>query len=292
MTGAERKYVAVEKRGDRTYRYLRYKGRRIPLVSDPNSSDFEEEYQAALAAASRPLRLQQVAADSTPRSIQQAVDQFLSDPETADVCAAWKRERKNAFAPLLERIPDENLRDLKWKHIKAVRNKHFRTPVTMNRFVNVMQAFMNWAVDNEIVEFNPIPRGKKAKLKENTESHEPWSDSDVANFRDHWPVGTSERLAFELIACTAARCANAVKLGRTNIHGSNLVFKPVKDGDEVSVPISDDLRDALGERVNSQYFIRGRWEHSPKNAASLSQLISDAAKLAGLQTGRTAHGIR
>ncbi len=289
---AEKKYVSLERRAGRTYRYLRYKGRRIPLLTDPRSSNYEEEYQAAFALAARPAPLQQLASHVTPRSIRQAVDQFISDPETTAVSDTWKRERKNAFSPLIEQIPHEPLRDLKWKHIKAVRNKHFKTPVTMNRFVDVMQSFMNWAVDNEIIEFNPIPRGRKAKIKENTESHEPWSDDEVARFRGYWANGTDERLAFELIACTAARCANAVKLGRSNIRGHKLVFKPVKDGDEVSVPMSGDLRDALGDRVRCEYFIRGRYDDKPKNAASLSQLVSQAAKAAGLPKGRTAHGIR
>ena len=53
---------------------------------------------------------------------------------------------------------------------------------------------------------------------------------DIAAFQERWPVGTRERLIFDLGLYTGAARTDLAKLGRKNIKGDLLVYERQKSG--------------------------------------------------------------
>lgn len=133
--------------------------------------------------------------------------------------------------------------------------------------------------------------------------HAPWGGDEVAAFRASWPIGTVQRLCFELLYWTGARTNDAVRLSRSMIGADGLlVFRQSKTGHEALVPWTSNLpawaahmesdRDMLhqclaGCRGFTFLEARGR----VRSCKGLSNLISHAADKAGI-SGKTAHGLR
>jgi integrase len=128
--------------------------------------------------------------------------------------------------------------------------------------------------------------------------HATWTADDIATFRAHWPLGTSERQCFEVIFWTAARCIDAAVIGWQCVDDGVLEFVQEKTNGTAVVPITapvapfleSDRAMFLKAASPDMLFILSGWGKG-RSVKALSQLVSRAAREAGLQN-RTAHGLR
>ncbi|MEL6172725.1 MAG: tyrosine-type recombinase/integrase [Pseudomonadota bacterium] len=113
---------------------------------------------------------------------------------------------------------------------------------------------------------------------------------DIAAFQDRWPVGTRERLIFDLALFTGAARVDLAKLGRKNIKGDLLVYDRQKSGVKASVPLTAELRAVIDRTPDiSPTFILTH-SGTPFKAASLGNEFGDAARKAGVSF--RLHGLR
>jgi len=114
--------------------------------------------------------------------------------------------------------------------------------------------------------------------------------AEIAAFQDRWPVGTIERLIFDLALYTGAARVDLARLGRHNIDDTILTYRRQKSGIPSEVPITPELRAVIARTPDiAPAFIltsRGR----PFSAAGLGNLFAEAASAAGM-TARL-HGLR
>jgi integrase len=134
--------------------------------------------------------------------------------------------------------------------------------------------------------------------------HAPWTPDDKARFRAFWPVGTRERLAFEIFNWFGARVNDAVRLGEGNVDRDGWAcYRQRKTGGEVAVPfrrqvpaIADpaDLAhlhaaiEAMPDR-HLTFLVTAQGHSRSEKAAS--QWFAASARKAGIE-GKTAHGLR
>jgi integrase len=60
-----------------------------------------------------------------------------------------------------------------------------------------------------------------------------WNESDIAQFEEHWPIGSRERFAFTLLLYTGQRRGDVIRLGRQHAHGKFLELRQGKTGADV-----------------------------------------------------------
>ena len=113
---------------------------------------------------------------------------------------------------------------------------------------------------------------------------------DIAAFQERWPMGTRERLIFDLGLFTGAARADLANLGRKNIHGDLLVYERQKSKVKARVPLTPELRAVIDRTPDiAPAFILtdgGR----PFATASLGNLFGEAARAA--EIGSRLHGLR
>lgn len=113
---------------------------------------------------------------------------------------------------------------------------------------------------------------------------------DIAAFQGRWPVGSRERLIFDLGLYTGAARADLAKLGRKNIKDDLLVYERQKSGIKASVPLTSELRAVIDRTPDiSPAFILTE-QGKPFRAASLGNEFGDAARAAGIAS--RLHGLR
>ena len=74
-----------------------------------------------------------------------------------------------------------------------------------------MCGLFRWLVESGLVAGDPTTGVTVVRAK--TEGFPIWTDEDEARFRARWPLGTRERLAFEVLRQTGLRRGDAVRLG-------------------------------------------------------------------------------
>jgi integrase len=80
-----------------------------------------------------------------------------------------------------------------------------------------MRALFKWAVKNGFADVDPTA-GVEDLARPNAKRGWPiWTDEDIARFRSRWPIGSRERLAFEIMATTGLRRGDAAMIGRQHI---------------------------------------------------------------------------
>lgn len=104
---------------------------------------------------------------------------------------------------------------------------------------------------------------------------------EIEAFQKQWPIGTTERLIFDLVLYTGAARADLVTLGRKNVRGELLSYARQKTGITADVPITAELRAVL-ERVPDiapAFILTSRGKLF--TAAGMGNFFADAATAAG-----------
>lgn len=113
---------------------------------------------------------------------------------------------------------------------------------------------------------------------------------DIAAYQELWPIGTVQRLVFDLALFTGAARADLVKLGRRNITDGVLSFRRQKTKVLSQVPLTPELRAVIARTPHiAPAFILNR-SGKPYTAESIGNLFRDAATEAGMVA--RLHGLR
>lgn len=113
---------------------------------------------------------------------------------------------------------------------------------------------------------------------------------EIDSFQQHWPIGTKERLVFDLALYTGAARVDLAKLGRKHMSERLLSFKRQKTGITAEVPLTSELRAVIARLPDiAPAFILTEYGQ-PYAAASLGNLFGDAARAVGMEA--RLHGLR
>ena len=142
---------------------------------------------------------------------------------------------------------EHKVASIQTKHVIAWRDQLAKSDGAhyANYFVRVLRILFKYA--GQIGEmpggFNPAVgveavRYQKAKPL-------PWPKEKIEALRAARPASDRTRLLFELLYCTGQRVGDALKMRWSDIRGDKITVTQGKTGAELSIPITDDLRECL-----------------------------------------------
>lgn len=300
MARLEVQYVQewFDKRLKKVRRRFRRPGyRSIELPGPPGSVEFGAAYQAAMESSTP---RQQIGATkrSKPGTVNAALaGYYLSTLDFLALAPSTQAARRG----LLERFRAETmgtstsvgermLRDLTPKVIQF----YLRTlkPAVARNVRKALRHFLAYAVSMEIIDADPT-RDIKVPSAKTTGFHN-WTDDEITIYRARWPLGTQERLAFEIALNTALRCSDVIRLGPQHRRRNDdvIAIRQQKTGGEpLEIPIHSDLQAAIDATV-CPHLTYLTDNGQPWGAKALSKAFSGWAREAGLLAGRTMHGLR
>lgn len=277
--------------------YYRHAKPAIPMPDAPKDSPtFLKAYAAAVEG--QPVKVRGTTRHRTG-TIGAGIAAFIAS-DSFLTRAASTRERWRSFAAeFSDFFAAAQLVDLEPRHIRQYLAKFGPHPA--NNRLKLWRALGRWWVDSGLLDIDPA-RDVRPRETPASDGHAPWTDKDVADFRAYWPVGSQQRLALELLIQSGASIGDAVRLGPGNMQGPWLVYRRAKTTTICTVPLlvtpppayypaPDHLRACLEAAPKHMTFlstVRGA-SRSPKAAR---QWFAKAARDAGLEAGKTAHGVR
>jgi hypothetical protein len=143
-------------------------------------------------------------------------------------------------------------------------------------------------------DFDPT-RDERCGRGQNPEGHKCWPIAYVEQYRKHWPRGTMQRLALELLYESGAACVDVVRLGPDSIDDNGLlIFDRQKTGTGSFRPMTPALERELA--AGPVAVIGGPWLRTkagrPFTPRYFGERFRAWAQDAGIPEGYSAHGIR
>lgn len=261
------------------------KGERIRLPGIPGAKDFKRAYQAALIGQ----RIDHVETTTMVRSLRWLVQQYMESAEWAGLSVATRKQRGLFYKQVVDASGNADCRAVTKADVQKALERRKSTPSLANNFKKALSALFNWGVDNSHVSANPTIGVKRLKPL-STDGFPIWTIEDVEKFTSHWPLGTRERLAFELIVASGLRRSDAVRAGRQHMTADVLKISTQKTNTQVSIEFSPRILDLIEQtQTGDLAFIVGK-KGLPMTKESFGNWFRDTCRAAGVQ--KSAHGLR
>lgn len=258
---------------------------RIRIHGGFGSSDFESAYDAALAGM--PL----VRKSLTPHKGSLAW-LVMTWKQSSDFCLkarSTRRQRENILKHVLAGNGHLPFADIAESDIVAGRERRMKTPFAANNYLKTMKALFAWATSVKLISSDPARA--VSMLPRKTSGHPPWTIDDVEAYRCTWPLGTRQRVAFEVLYATGLRRGDAVALGRQHVgRDGRARIKTEKTGHAISIPVTQHLVDVLRQGPTGDLaFITGA-NGKPLVKESFGTIFREWCDAAGVS--KSAHGLR
>lgn len=281
------RYVTVTKtKYKKALLYFRVdKGPRTRLPDDPNSEEFKAAYRACLIG--EPIHTKKIV--GSPKSTRWLVERYMeSSAWKNDLSQATRRQRSNILKHVVDESGDVQFALVQPKHIRNRMEKMSATPAQANNYLKTMIGLFVWAVKNDHVPTNPTAGVERLKAK--TKGFPEWTEEDGTAFRKKWPIGTTQRLAFELLLHTGLRRSDVVLLGRQHLKGNLLSIATMKTGTAVTVELPADVLSTISATKTGDLHFLVTSFGKPFTAPGFGNWFHSASLAAGVN--KNAHGIR
>lgn len=261
---AQLKHVVRDKdRHGNVRLYYRRDGRKVRLRGPEHSSEFFQDYTAAMMGKAITRK------SSTPSVSRIEAGSFhalcISYFGSADFKKLQPRGQR-VRRSILERFcqnqndGDKPFAELEARHLRLRRDAMMDRPEAANNMIKAVRQVYKYA--GKYCDFNRNPAFDVEYLKGNPDGFHAWTPEEVKLYESHHPVGTQARLALALALYTGQRRADLVGLGPNNIRREGelewLVFTQVKNRESkpvhMQIPLMPELRtiiDATGSGTNS-----------------------------------------
>jgi integrase/recombinase XerD len=286
-------------------RYFRRPGfKRVALPGIPGSEEFMRAYQAALDQ-SQPLEIG--AGRTEPGTIDALiVDYFKSDAFTKALAPETQRMRRNILDRFRSNNGKRRVATLDTKDVARLLGN--KPPYVQKNWLKTLRGLMLFAVAENYRVDDPTAGVKAAKPALRSKGHMTWGSPEIAAYRGRHPLGTTARIAIELLLNVAARRGDAHTLGVQHIKDGKITWRPKKTarstGKALSIRILPELQaaiDAMPARDTALAFVLNDYGRPFATAGVFGNKFALWCKQAGLTSvlcadGRTrnyrAHGLR
>ena len=266
--------------------YFRKGNTRGPLPGAVGSKEFMQAYAAYLGG-------EKVEAPKTvltdEGSFGRLVTAFYQSREYRDsLKPSSQRTYRKVLDPLTE---THGHRDANIPHQFAAKLIHdigTKRPAMANLTRAILQKVYRVGLREGLCSANPFLGIEAYKVG----SHHSWTEGELRQFEERWPVGTRERLAYALLLHTAQRVGDVAKMRRHDIVDGELHVIQEKTGAELYLPVVPELEQAMRGYPARGMTLIGTETGAPLTAATLSLLMRKAIREAGLPGKCKSHGLR
>ena len=266
-------------------RYFRRSGfPRAVLPGRPGSAEFMAAYNAATqgAAVLPPSRYGN-------GTIGALWTDYCRSAAYANLSASSKRIYRQIISPILEHHGHRSVSGMKREHARQiVESVGLTAPAMANLTISVLRLLFSFAMDSGWRSDNPCRGLKRYKGGE----FRSWTDEELTRYEKRWPLGTRERLTYDLLLYTTQRGGDAVNIKRSDIAAGILHLTQQKTGTKLLIPIHSALERSIRASSSKGIFILGDTAGRPIQRRTLTGIIRRAAKSAGLPADCVAHGLR
>jgi integrase len=217
-------------------------------------------------------------------------------------CEEISQETRNMRGPFLQRL-EETAGDLPLQAINRAKIEEgisARSPNQGRHFFDCMRGLFKFAQAHDLHDRDPTA-GITVK-KDNGEGHLPWPIEVIEQFEARWPLGTKQRLIFDVYLYLGLRRGDAARLGKQHIRGGivHLMTEKSQGRMPIFVPVHEALQASIKACPSPGLAIIAKADGSHYAKEVLGTMFREAVEAAGIPVtkkgsptkGYTGHGLR
>ena len=270
--------------------YFRRRGSpRIALTGEYGSDEFHAAYARALhGEAGEDIRPKIERAGNG--TIAALIVSYKQD-------AAFTGLRETSKAGYLSRLDairrehgHRSVKGLTLERIEIMLAAYDDRPAAKLDTLKKLRILIKHAMKKKWIGADPTAGIKRAKIGEVRS----WTDDEIRQYENHWPIGTEQRTAFALMQFTGQRRSDVPRMtwqdisrrtGRIKVHQQ-------KTGVKIEVPLHQNLREVLEKTRHNHVTIVNTEFGKQFTVDGFSSFMRDAIKAAGLPLDCQPHGLR
>lgn len=269
------------------YRNRRGGGKKIPLRGPLGSDEFWTDYNAASGNAPK----KNLSGTPIKETMTWLVNQYYQSAEFRQLSKRTQYVRKGLLTQFCDEHGHKRYARLEPRHLRRMRNEKVETPHQMNNTLKALRRVFKFAVDEDLVRHNPVL--EVDYLRSNRSGgHHTWTLDEIERFERAHPVGTTARLALDLMLYLSVRRGDVVALGRQHERDGWMIYAQQKTGKEMAVPILSRLRESIDATAAGRMTYLVTAFGRPFTANGFGNWFKKRCKEAGLPAHCTAHGVR
>ena len=281
----------VERNHVKGHTYLSFrrgKGPRVRLPNDPTSEEFMAAYQAALLGQSAPVRDRFVPA--APGTIAALIASYMRSAEYIGL----RDTSKMGYTSRLEMLRTEHghrtVAGLSRERIvTGILQPYADRPGAALDTLKKLRILIRHAINIGWLKHDPSLGIKRPKIKRIRS----WTDDEIEQFKNRWPLGTKQRMAFHLFLNLGQRRSDVVRMAQTHITPERKIrIKQQKTGRELLIPLHRDTIKALDAYDMQHVVIITTAYGKSFTVDGFSGWMRDAISEAGLPLDCKPHGLR
>lgn len=208
----------LDRHGKRLWYFRVGKGKRVRLKGEYGSLAFQEAYTTALQA--------HLTGKTVGRTLGWLIEEYRRSPAWNGLAKETKKQFRYQLDRMGEKAGEAPLSEIKAASIAAGRDARAAKPSDANKYLKCSVALFRFAVDRQWMRDNPA-KGIQ-KLKTPSLGFHTWTEDEAEAFEARWPIGTRERLAFDLLVYTGVRRSDVVRLGRQHTKDGEITITTEK----------------------------------------------------------------
>lgn len=279
------KYVqAFQDRHGRWRHYFRKPGHpRVALPGHPGSPDFMESYTAAMA--SQPVLR---AGASVAGSFDRLIEEYFRSPDFLSTRETSQRVTRGILDRFCREHGKRSVVGFERKHLTIIMGRMAETPAAANNLLKKLRAVIRWGIANGWRKDDPTTGMKK--FREGT--HHTWTEDEISQFENHWPLGTRERTAFALALYTGQRREDLIGMTWGALRGGVISVRQGKTGVELNIPIHRNLQAALDAWPRLHVTVLATNDGRGTSVGGFGNFMADSIGAADLPARCVLHGLR
>lgn len=270
---------------------LRWRYRRPGFPQSQTRELFgSEAWWTWYAAADAAKKIEVGAARTTPGSLNAVAVAYYASADFKRLADVTQRTYRNIIDRFRDTAGGLPVAKITAAHVRKWVDNRADRPAAANTFLKVFRALMRFAVERGMVTADPTLGVQPVRNK--TEGHHTWTEAEIKTFETKWALGTRERLALDLLLYTAQRSGDVRQMGPQHVVDGHVVVRQEKTGQPLQIPLHPALEASMAAYSSGQLVFLATQHGEPYTARGFGNWFTDAAKAAGLPSGRTAHGLR
>jgi integrase len=276
-------------------------GRWVRLRERPGTAAFDAEYHRAVRCEAAPTpAVRRIARQG---SLRWLVEQYYSAAPFQRLDASTRRVRRRILDQICAAAGDYPFAQMEARDVAKLRDTKASAPTAGNAIVKALRAVFAWACLPEYAIASRNPASAVSYLKSNNpDGHRAWTEREAQQYEARHELGTKARLAFDILVYTGVRISDLAVLGPQMERNGKLHFTEQKgktrQAKPHAMPIVPSLRRSIQAYRAAHPEVAGHLVYlateqgRPHTVKGLGNWFARQCRMAGLDLGLSAHGIR
>jgi integrase len=222
-----------------------------------------------------------------PGSFRALATRYFASPQFLSLSATSQTNYRRAIDRFLIEHGHRRVDQMKREHVDAILGKFADKPGAGIILLKRMRTLLRYATEIGWRDSDPTAGVRAFK---SVEIHT-WTEPEIGQFESRWPIGTKQRLAFDLLLYTGQRGSDVARITRPSASEKIRVVQQ-KTGAPLTITVHPELRRSLEACPSGHLAAIVTAYGTPFSIKGFGQFISNAIREAGLPPHCKAHGLR